>query len=134
MDVDDDKWNYFIMYEKYLNENQEYAYGVVAFGTVYEYYAYPSHIRPRISQLLVLPPFQKKGLAAYLINSMYKHYIDMQSVVDITGKLIFGWVWDQSTDLDSFCIFFFFLRAQLRILRRTVKRFGISSICVDARN
>lgn len=68
-----------------MNEDQEYSYGVVAFSTVYEYYAYPSHIRPRISQLLVLPPFQKRGLAVYLINSIYKNYMSNESVVDITS-------------------------------------------------
>lgn len=84
VDFDDERWNYFIMYEKYLNENQDWCYGVVAFSTVYEYYAYPSHTRPRISQLLVLPPFQRRGLAVYLINSIYKHYLKNDSVIDIT--------------------------------------------------
>lgn len=118
VDFDDDRWNYFIMYvshnfsiiicifwnnkihskyfeyryEKYLNENQEYSYGVVGFCTVYEFYAYPNHIRPRISQLLVLPPFQKQGLAVHLVNTVYKHYIHNDRVIDITSTYIFFFI------------------------------------------
>ncbi|KAG7164503.1 Histone acetyltransferase type B catalytic subunit-like 2, partial [Homarus americanus] len=58
IDVDDDKWRFFVTYEKYMvNGSPQYAY--TGYTTVYEYYAYPANIRPRISQMLVLPPFQR---------------------------------------------------------------------------
>lgn len=43
-------------------------YATVGYSTVYLYYAYPEHIRPRISQMLVLPPFQKLGIGSKMIE------------------------------------------------------------------
>lgn len=65
--------------------NNETCYGIVGLSTVYEYYAYPENIRPRISQLLILPPFQNCGLATRLLQSIYKFYGSNKDVVDITG-------------------------------------------------
>lgn len=76
-------------YELYKNENGEQCYTPVGYGTIYEYYAYPDKIRPRISQMLILPPFQKKGLCAKLLNSVYKHYAFKADVIDITGIKLF---------------------------------------------
>ena len=59
------------------------------YATVYEYFAYPKNIRPRISQMLVLPPFQRQGLGAALLTSIYNHYKIMSEVKDITGANIF---------------------------------------------
>lgn len=73
-------------YEKYTTKENESAYAVTGLTTVYEYYAYPNNKRPRISQMLILPPFQNQGLAVHLMNSMYKFYSTDKNVIDITGK------------------------------------------------
>ena len=36
-------------------------YSIVGYTTVYGFYAYPDKLRPRLSQLLILPQFQRKG-------------------------------------------------------------------------
>jgi len=84
IDFDDTKWKIFIMYELFKNENGDLCYTPVGYSTIYEYYAYPDKIRPRISQMLILPPFQRKGLCAKLLNSVYKHYATKSDVIDIT--------------------------------------------------
>lgn len=84
IDVDDEKWRFFTIYEKYTNKHSKQAYAVCGYSTVYEYYAYPVNIRPRISQMLILPPFQRMGLGAQLLCSIYNHYIPQSSVLDIT--------------------------------------------------
>lgn len=77
---------YVYRYEKYTTKDNESAYAVTGLITVYEYYAYPNNKRPRISQMLILPTFQNRGLAVHLLNSMYKFYSTDKSVIDITGK------------------------------------------------
>jgi len=84
IDFDDAKWKIFIVYELYKNENGIVCYAPVGYATIYEYFAYPDKIRPRISQMLILPPFQRKGLCAKLLNSIYKHYSTNSNVIDIT--------------------------------------------------
>lgn len=64
-------------------------YATVGFATVYQYYAYPHHTRPRIAQVLILPPFQNIGLGAQLLRAIYADYIGRSEVKDITGKFRF---------------------------------------------
>lgn len=72
-------------FEKF-EENGETRYAVAGYSTVYQYYAYPANIRPRISQMLVLPPFRKLGLGAELLQTVQRHYWENAKVKDITGE------------------------------------------------
>ncbi|CAF4916101.1 unnamed protein product [Pieris macdunnoughi] len=84
IDVDDDQWTFFTMFEKYSSSEGDIQYATAAYATVYRYYAYPCHLRPRISQVLTLPPFRKLGLCAELLQAIYSHFIIMPEVLDIT--------------------------------------------------
>ncbi|CAH2054537.1 unnamed protein product, partial [Iphiclides podalirius] len=84
IDVDDDQWTFFTLFEKYHNSNGDVRYATAAYATVYRYYAYPRHTRPRVSQVLTLPPYQKLGLCAELLQAIYSHFIPQPEVIDIT--------------------------------------------------
>ncbi|XP_053615712.1 histone acetyltransferase type B catalytic subunit isoform X2 [Plodia interpunctella] len=84
IDVDDDQWNFFTVFEKYDSCEGGHRYAVAAYATVYRYYAYPRNLRPRISQVLTLPPFRKLGICAHLIKAIYTHFTVLPEVVDIT--------------------------------------------------
>ncbi|VVD03728.1 histone acetyltransferase type B catalytic subunit [Leptidea sinapis] len=86
IDVDDDQWTFFIMYEKYPSNSLSgtCSYATCAYATVYRYYAYPAHLRPRISQVLTLPPFRKLGLCANLVKTIYSHFVIKPEVLDMT--------------------------------------------------
>ncbi|XP_037068304.1 histone acetyltransferase type B catalytic subunit-like [Pollicipes pollicipes] len=84
IDIDDDRWRFFVCFERYKTAEGETRYAVAGYTTVYEYYAYPCHVRPRISQMLVLPPFQKLGIGAEMLDIVYRHYKNNEKVVDIT--------------------------------------------------
>jgi len=83
IDVDDEKWNYYVAYEKYRHDNG-YRYAFVGYMTVYNYYAYPERIRPRVSQVLVLPPFQRQGHGSRLLQCFYNRCYALPEVLDIT--------------------------------------------------
>lgn len=59
-------------------------YATVGYTTVYLYYAYPQNSRPRISQMLILPPFQGMGIGAEFIQIIYKKFQNDPKVIDIT--------------------------------------------------
>ncbi|XP_075984433.1 histone acetyltransferase 1 [Anticarsia gemmatalis] len=84
IDVDDDQWTFFTVFEKYKSSEGTVRYATAAYATVYRYYAYPTHSRPRISQVLTLPPFRKLGICAQLLQAVYSHFIIQPEVVDIT--------------------------------------------------
>ncbi|CAL7949822.1 unnamed protein product [Xylocopa violacea] len=84
VDIDDDRWHYFNMFEKYQTTNGTVRYATIGFATVYQYYAYPHHTRPRIAQVLILPLFQNMGLGTHLLHAIYREYIGRSEVIDIT--------------------------------------------------
>ncbi|XP_046972141.1 histone acetyltransferase type B catalytic subunit [Vanessa cardui] len=84
IDVDDDLWTFFTVFEKYRTSEGSTRYATAAYATVYRYYAYPQHTRPRVSQVLTLPPFRKMGICAHLLQAIYSHFIIQPEVVDIT--------------------------------------------------
>ena len=92
IDADDERWSFFVIYEK-VKVNQAYQYYFVGYSTIYCYWAYPSNVRPRISQVLILPPFQKRNIGYHLLQTIYNYYITNSNVTDITVE-------DPS---DSFC-------------------------------
>ncbi|XP_050354789.1 histone acetyltransferase type B catalytic subunit [Nymphalis io] len=84
IDVDDDLWTFFTVFEKYRSSEGSTRYATAAYATVYRYYAYPQHNRPRVSQVLTLPPFRKMGICAHLLQAIYSHFVIQPEVVDIT--------------------------------------------------
>ncbi|KAA3671202.1 histone acetyltransferase 1, partial [Paragonimus westermani] len=56
----------------------------VGYMTVYKFYAYPASIRPRLSQVLVLPPFRNSGHASELLMTFYRDFVHVPNVRDIT--------------------------------------------------
>nr|CAG4648667.1 EOG090X06NC [Polyphemus pediculus] len=83
IDVDDDRWRFFLVFEKYPYDDG-HRYAICGYATVYLYYAYPNKTRPRISQFLTLPPFQRLGLGAELLNVIYRSFLSDSNILDIT--------------------------------------------------
>ena len=79
----DSFWRFFCVFEKYQTSKDEARWASVGYCSVYQYYAHPDKIRLRISQTMVLPPFQKLGVGTHLIEAIYKHF-RTPNVADIT--------------------------------------------------
>jgi len=45
--VIDDNWKFFVVYEKYNDDEGRTRYAVVGYCTVYQYFSYPENIRPK---------------------------------------------------------------------------------------
>ncbi len=88
IDSDDPNWLYFLAFERRARSDDGASYCVAGFITVYQYYGYPQNTRPRISQMLVLPPFQRMGLGARLLDTVQRHFWKNEKVIDITGESI----------------------------------------------
>ncbi|XP_060033699.1 histone acetyltransferase type B catalytic subunit isoform X2 [Erinaceus europaeus] len=85
IDVDDERWHYFLVFEKY-NKDGATLFATVGYMTVYNYYVYPDKTRPRVSQMLILTPFQGQGHGAQLLETVHRYYITSPSVLDITAE------------------------------------------------
>jgi len=83
IDADDPQWDFYLLFENY-KEDGEPRLAIAGYMTIYNFYAYPTHIRPRISQVLVLPPFQRMGIGSRLIQTFYNICYPKSEVLDIT--------------------------------------------------
>jgi len=83
IDADDEKWNFFLLFKKKKGP-MEPQYSIMGYMTVYHYFSYPDKIRPRISQMLILPPYQKKGHGVQLLDTITNFYMAKTEAVDIS--------------------------------------------------
>nr|CAG4650171.1 EOG090X06NC [Sida crystallina] len=83
IDADDEHWRYYLLFEKYPMDGG-HRYAICGYATVYLYYAYPNKTRPRISQFLILPTFQRMGLGSKLLNVVYQSFFKDSNILDIT--------------------------------------------------
>ena len=83
----DDRWSLYVLYEKYTSASSpQKRYAFAGYMSVYRFYAYPENVRPRVSQLVILPPFQKMGHATRLLETVYEDLVPLPEVIDITGE------------------------------------------------
>ena len=67
LDSEDEKWALIVVTRE--SKTDPSSWRVVSFATVYEFYRYPASTRARLSQIVVLPPFQRQGLGGKTLES-----------------------------------------------------------------
>ncbi|CAK9293862.1 unnamed protein product [Gordionus sp. m RMFG-2023] len=115
IDLSDSRWRFFMLYEtinienanQFVDDNDspptslphskklktllssgessDKKYDIVGFANVYEYFAYPNKIRPRISQFLVMPMHTRLSLGTKLLRQIYSFYRIEHGVTGING-------------------------------------------------
>ncbi|CAN8248356.1 unnamed protein product [Cochlearia groenlandica] len=82
IDVTDPDWDLYLLIQK-KEKKDEPLYQIVGFTAIYKFYRYPDRLRMRLSQILVLPSFQGKGLGSYLVN-VVNNVVVAENVYDLT--------------------------------------------------
>lgn len=82
IDVEDEKWTFYILFNRKV-VNGVPSYTSMGYSTVYHFYAFPDKSRYRISQMLILPPFQRKGHGGRLLQAIYDDLVPRPLVRDI---------------------------------------------------
>ncbi|KAJ2397266.1 histone acetyltransferase 1 [Coemansia sp. RSA 2559] len=83
IDTSDEKWRVFTVFEKLVLQGVT-SYSLVSYCTMYQFFHYPDRKRPRISQFLVLPPFQGQGHGSQLYRFIYSLVQRTPEYVDLT--------------------------------------------------
>lgn len=83
IDIDDPRWEIYLLVQKKAVGEEDFHYILLGFTAVYRFYHYPDSSRLRISQILVLPPYQHKGYGHYLLEVLYSIAIS-EDVHDLT--------------------------------------------------
>ncbi|KAK8553302.1 hypothetical protein V6N13_062111 [Hibiscus sabdariffa] len=83
IDVTDSSWELYLLSQKKsdLPENTQHL--LLGFAALYRFYHYPDGSRLRLSQILVLPPYQHKGYGSHLVEALSNVAIS-ENVYDLT--------------------------------------------------
>ena len=79
IDNTDPRWTLLVATRHHADGRWETA----GFTTVYRFYSYPDSERARLSQILVLPPYQRQGLGGKMLEAVRKLALD-RSMRDLT--------------------------------------------------
>ncbi|KAF9194830.1 histone acetyltransferase 1 [Haplosporangium sp. Z 767] len=79
----DEKWEARLLFER-VTENGEQSYNFVGYCNMYPYFYYPDQIRMRISQFLILPPYQQQGHGNRLYQSLYNDFCSRKEIREMT--------------------------------------------------
>ncbi|KAJ2739172.1 histone acetyltransferase 1 [Coemansia sp. Cherry 401B] len=83
IDMADERWRVYVVFER-LDQGEHSSYSLVGFCTMYQFYCWPDRRRPRISQFLVLPPFQAQGHGSALYRFIYATVLGSDEYADLS--------------------------------------------------
>jgi len=89
IEEDDDRWEFVVLFErrklKSADENTNpYSYHFCGYVSLYSFYHYPSSIRLRLSQFIVLPPYQSNGHGSMLYSQIFQYLLTRPEVAELT--------------------------------------------------
>ncbi|XP_011077945.1 histone acetyltransferase type B catalytic subunit isoform X2 [Sesamum indicum] len=80
IDVTDPKWEMYILVQKVQEDS---CMKLLGFAAVYRFHRYPDSMRLRLGQILILPPYQRKGYGCILLEVLNNVAIS-ENVYDLT--------------------------------------------------
>ncbi|XP_022730343.1 histone acetyltransferase type B catalytic subunit-like [Durio zibethinus] len=83
IDVTDPSWELYLLTQKKIDQSENTQHSLLGFAALYRFYRYPDGSRLRLSQILVLPPYQHKGYGSYLVEVLSNVAIS-ENVYDLT--------------------------------------------------
>ncbi|KAJ9167919.1 hypothetical protein P3X46_019508 [Hevea brasiliensis] len=83
IDVTDPGWELYVLVQEINDEQGDTQHRVLGFTAVYRFYHYPDKTRLRLSQILILPPYQHKGYGCRLVEVVNNVAIS-EDVYDLT--------------------------------------------------
>ncbi|PCH38402.1 acyl-CoA N-acyltransferase [Wolfiporia cocos MD-104 SS10] len=83
---DEEGWEFMVLYEKRTRRSDPSiaTYHFVGYATLYPFYCFPERVRMRISQFLILPPYQQEGHGSALYTAIYQHVLARPEIAELT--------------------------------------------------
>ncbi|XP_022154760.1 histone acetyltransferase type B catalytic subunit [Momordica charantia] len=83
IDVSDSRWELYVLIQKKNSQLGHTHSTLLGFAALYRFYHYPDSSRLRLSQILVLPPYQRKGFGRFLLEVLNNVAVS-ENVYDFT--------------------------------------------------
>jgi len=86
IDEDEDPWEFVVLYEKRKRRATPHVatYHFVGYSSLYNFYCFPEKVRMRLSQFVILPPYQSQGHGSELYRAIYQYVVSRPGVAELT--------------------------------------------------
>ncbi|KAL1681188.1 acyl-CoA N-acyltransferase [Schizophyllum commune] len=83
---DEDTWEFVVLYEKRKRRDDPSVatYHFVGYSSLYPFYCYPERVRMRLSQFVILPPYQRHAHGSELYNAIYQYVLSQPQIAELT--------------------------------------------------
>ncbi|KAF9821637.1 hypothetical protein IEO21_00483 [Rhodonia placenta] len=83
---DEETWEFVVLYEKRKRRSDPSiaTYHFVGYSSLYPFYCFPERVRMRISQFVILPPYQQEGHGSALYTAIYQHVLASPHIAELT--------------------------------------------------
>ncbi|KND02790.1 histone acetyltransferase catalytic subunit HAT1 [Spizellomyces punctatus DAOM BR117] len=83
LEENDERWEMVLLFER-QKKDEKNIYSIVGYATYYPFFHYPDRKRMRISQFIILPPYQARGLGERLYKVLYNDFFQRSDVAEMT--------------------------------------------------
>ncbi|RDB23989.1 Histone acetyltransferase type B catalytic subunit [Hypsizygus marmoreus] len=83
---DEEPWEFYVLYEKRKRRGTPNiaTYHFVGYSSLYPFYFFPEKTRLRLSQFVILPPYQRHGHGSELYKAIYQHVLTRPNIAELT--------------------------------------------------
>ncbi|KAI4524036.1 acyl-CoA N-acyltransferase, partial [Schizophyllum commune Loenen D] len=83
---DEDTWEFVVLYEKRKRRDDPSVatYHFVGYSSLYPFYCYPERVRMRLSQFVILPPYQRHAHGSELYSAIYNYVLSQPQIAELT--------------------------------------------------
>ncbi|KAI0320300.1 histone acetyltransferase type B catalytic subunit [Amylostereum chailletii] len=82
----EDPWEFVVLYEKRKRSGdpESETYHFIGYSTLYPFWCFPDKVRLRLSQFVILPPFQHQGHGSGLYDAIYRYVMSQPQIAELT--------------------------------------------------
>ncbi|KAF5379891.1 hypothetical protein D9757_007193 [Collybiopsis confluens] len=86
IDEEEDGWEFVVLYEKRKRPSAPHlsTYHFVGYSSLYNFYYFPEKIRLRLSQFVILGPYQRSGHGSDLYKAIYQYVLTQPRIGELT--------------------------------------------------
>ncbi|KAH0830345.1 acyl-CoA N-acyltransferase [Lanmaoa asiatica] len=81
---EEDGWEFVVLFEKRKRRDGTATYHFVGYSSLYNFYCFPEKVRLRLSQFVILPPYQGQGHGSELYAAIYNLVVSRPGVSELT--------------------------------------------------
>ncbi|KAG6332244.1 hypothetical protein ID866_6845 [Astraeus odoratus] len=81
---EEEGWEFVVLYEKRKRIDGTPVYHFVGYSSLYNFYCFPEKVRLRLSQFVILPPYQRQGHGSELYTAIYNYVLSRPTISELT--------------------------------------------------